>query len=124
MILPYLVWGLLKNSEIYIMDNTTAAEIAASIPELQLQTSGIDIETFRKRLSLTINQLIQTDFTKLVGILYRLDISEAKLKAALADAVHTASDIIATMIIERQIEKSESRKRFRHNGDISEEERW
>lgn len=106
------------------MENISPHYIASSIPELQIQTTGIDMDTFRKRLSAAVNQLIQHNFSQLISILYRLDISEMALKEALTDTAYPASDIIASMIIERQIQKAESRKLFKSDWDIADEEKW
>ena len=76
-------------------------------------------------LSDYINQLIDTDFTTLLSLLYRLDISEEKLRASLdAGTGEPAGTMIATMIIERQLQKIESRKRYKTEGDIPEDEKW
>ena len=81
---------------------------------------------FREKLAAYIHQLINHDFQKLIGILYRLDVSEQKLKTLLAEKNATdAGIIIADAIIERQKEKFTSRKKFGiTNKDIPEEEKW
>ena len=70
--------------------------------------------------------LISKDFTRLIQLLYRLDISESKLKAKLQ--VHSeqdAAETIADMILERLIEKQKLREAFKHKDwGQSEEERW
>lgn len=73
-----------------------------------------------------IDYLIQTDFNKLVSILYRLDVSETKLSQMLKDFPGTdAAEIIARMIIERQREKIKSRAAFKQTGDdIPGEDKW
>ena len=73
-----------------------------------------------------IDYLIQTDFNKLVHILYRLDVSEMKLSQMLKEHPGTdAAEIIAQMIIERQREKIKSRAAFKNPGDdIPEEDKW
>lgn len=73
-----------------------------------------------------INELIQHDFAGLVNILYRIDISEQKLKQLLRDSGgKEAARIISHLIIERQVEKMKHRHSFReHNGDDNKEEKW
>ena len=87
------------------------------LPEFQF------IDNFKYELSEYINHLIIKDFQKLVYILYRMDISEQKLQSLLDhNTENTAGDIIAEMIIERQQQKIESRKKFTSpKGDCSEE---
>ncbi len=85
----------------------------------------ISDEELHLRLSEIIDHLIEKDFKKLVYVLYKVDVSEVKLKQLLHSADNEkASDIIAQLIIERQTQKIASRKKFTSNGNISEEEKW
>ena len=94
-------------------------ELAIELPE------KIALEELKKELSLFINQLIQRDFHSLVALLYRIDISEPKLKQLLDQMDENAGDIIAVMIIERELEKVRSRREHnQQDGSISEEEKW
>ena len=80
---------------------------------------------FREKLAAYIRNLINNDFQKLISILYRLDVSEKKLKNLLAQTNSDAGFIIADAIIERLSEKIISRKNFNSsNKNISEEEKW
>jgi hypothetical protein len=54
--------------------NIINKEMAVDLPQ------QISMEEMRKRLSIEINDLIVHDFQKLVGILYRVDVNERKLK--------------------------------------------
>lgn len=67
---------------------------------------------FRELLIRRIDELIQRDFEKLKWILYRIDVSEKKLGEALRNSEADAATIMADMIIQRQIEKAETRKKF------------
>ena len=70
---------------------------------------NISFELLKKRLSSHINFLIQSDFQKLVSILYRVDVSESKLKHLLKENQgFDAANIITDMIIERQLQKIKS----------------
>lgn len=72
-----------------------------------------------------VNRLINEDFNKLVQILYRIDVPEKKLRQVLSDNPSTdAADIIAKMIMERQMEKARLRAAFKTNRDIPDDERW
>lgn len=95
-------------------------EMAVDLPE------KISMEELRQRLSVEINDLIVHDFQKLVGILYRIDINERKLKYLLRENVgEDAAVIIADLIIERQLQKIKSRQEYRRdNTNINEEEKW
>lgn len=59
-----------------------------------------------------IDELIRHDFEKLKWILYRIDISEQKLTQTLKTSDQDAATVMADMIIARQLEKAESRKKF------------
>ena len=77
-------------------------------------------------LSVEINRLINHDFSRLIAILYRIDISEPKLKILLSENKGSdAGRIIAWMILERQKEKKLSRQKYSgKGGDIPEDEKW
>lgn len=78
-----------------------------------------------EELSNEINQLIIHDFTALVQILYRLDVSEAKLKMVLSEnPKEDAGRLIAALIIERLKKREEVRKQFPAQENIPEEDRW
>lgn len=77
-----------------------------------------------KQLSAYINHLIQTDFQRLVYLLYRIDVSEARLKNILEHSDRDAGTIISELIIERQEQKIESRKKFSPKRSDNSEEEW
>lgn len=82
-------------------------ELAMEIPE------QITAEELQNRLAIYINDLIRHHFEKLVSLLYRIDVSEAKIKLLLQDQTDkNAADIIAALIIERQLQKIKSRRQF------------
>ena len=79
----------------------------------------------RTQLEAYINELIQVDFPKLVDLLYRIDISEKKLKELFASQQNKDSaSIITDLIIERQLQKWIGRQNQSPATDISEEDRW
>jgi hypothetical protein len=87
--------------------------------------STISIELLKEKLSQHINYLIQSDFQKLVAILYRVDVNEKKLKTLLKEHPDSeAGRIIAELIIERQLQKIKSRQEHRRDSTISDEESW
>jgi len=82
--------------------------------------------TLYNQLVAQINTLIKDDFEKLVQLLYRIDVSEQKLKMLLQNNPNEdAAKLIASLIIERQIQKIELRKKMKEEGDAeTNEERW
>jgi hypothetical protein len=76
-------------------------------------------------LSARINDLINNDFPKLVSILYRMDVSEARLKQLLNENPGIdAGVIIAGLMIERQEQKIRSRQAHKPGENISDDEKW
>ncbi|HTB52112.1 MAG TPA: hypothetical protein VK718_04985 [Ferruginibacter sp.] len=102
-----------------VIDNIKK-DMAIALPD---EISLLELE---EKLTVYANLLIQKDFQKLVTLLYRIDVSEAKLKYLLQlRADENAGNIIAKLIIERQIQKMKSRQQFgKSNTDIPEEEKW
>src|SRR4051794_28812390 len=101
-------------------------EVADGLHQYRLLPSAAigNFEQLQQSIAAEINFLITNDFGRLISVLYRLDISEKKLKTFLQQPGDTpAANIIAKMIIERQLQKIESRKKFTNNGSCS-EERW
>ena len=88
--------------------------------------NGISLDELQTRLSAYVNELIQTDFQHLITLLYRIDVSELKLKKLLKlNSQEEAGKIIAALIIERQLQKIESRKHFsRPDDDVTGDEKW
>ncbi len=96
-----------------------SADLAIDLP---LKTSYQELV---EKLSMHINELIQNNFQQLVFILYKIDVSETKLKQLLlANPNENAGSLIAELIIERQQQKLSSRKNFRSNEHIPDEEKW
>ena len=66
------------------------------------------------------NSLIQKDFPKLVSLLYRIDISENKLKLKLNQKPNEdAGKIIASLVCERLLQKISSREESRSKPDVA-----
>lgn len=99
---------------------------------VQKQLSGefnivptLTFEEWLMQLAAAVNHLIQKDFSGLVHILYRLDVSEARLKGVLQEqAGKDAGELIATMMVERQLEKMRMRSQFRNPNNIPDDEKW
>ena len=94
--------------------------------ELGIIVTENDHSFGKQRLAEKINELINNDFQNLVSILYRMDVSEMKLKQLLKEnAGIDAGPIIADLMIERQEEKIKSRQQFsKRDENISDDEKW
>jgi hypothetical protein len=104
------------------MKNEQALEEVSKELEVTLKDHSIT----RQALIEKINDLINNDFQKLVSILYRMDVSEIKLKQLLTENPGTnAAIIISDLMIERQAEKIRSREQFnKRDENIKDDERW
>lgn len=71
------------------------------------------------QLSTYLNELINRDFNAVVQILYRMDVSEAKVRQKLVNPLpeETAGSILAHLLIQREMEKMKWRERYK-NGEI------
>ncbi len=85
-----------------------------------------EIEQLNKaELIAAINWLIVNDFEKLVFVLYRIDVNEAKIKALLHKTnTDFAATIIADAILERLAEKKRSREKYKQDPPEAIDERW
>jgi hypothetical protein len=72
------------------------------------------IEALESILADRINTMITADFNRLISLLYRIDVSETKLKQLLKENAGTdAGLLIARLILERQWQKIETRRKYR-----------
>jgi hypothetical protein len=92
---------------------------------LELPTK-VTMEELQLKLSNYINQLINSDFEKLVFYLYRIDVNETKMKQLLQkQGGENAAGLIAQLIIDRQLEKLKARAEYKStDADDAAAERW
>ena len=116
---------LLKVLILTKQDNINLAYQAIA-SELNMPVSSfVETDESMRQLAAAINHLVQVNFSRLVHILYRLDVSEAKLKEVLREQPHAdAGELIATMMVERQLKKMADRKHFTPPNDIPDDEKW
>ncbi len=94
-------------------------ELAIDLPE------NSSSEQLKEKLAAHINHLINYDFEKLVYYLYRIDVNEHKMKALLQSPHENAGELIAQLIIDRQLEKQKTKELFRNKkNETDEEEKW
>lgn len=93
--------------------------------ELQLRPV-VTIDELEAVLAQRVATMLQKEPDVLFQLLYRIDVDEKLVNRALADAgPDDAARAIARLILERQWQKIESRRKYRqdpHDGDG--EERW
>lgn len=85
-------------------------------------------EVLMRILAQRINDLIASDFSRLLTLLYRIDIDEMQLRRLLHE--HSDQDaglIISKLILARQREKAATREVLRksaEDADVPDDERW
>jgi hypothetical protein len=77
-------------------------------------------------LAIHINDMIIHNFSQLIFALYRIDVSEQKIRQTLKENPQAeAGRIIAHLVIERQKQKIKTREQFSSRAkDIDENEKW
>ena len=69
------------------------------------------LEKLKAWLAVEIRMMIDRDFQKLLNMLYRIDVDEQKTKIAFTNDDPAIS--LAELIIERELKKVETRKRYK-----------
>ncbi len=91
----------------------------ARMGELDMEENSIHIadqETLKKNLVEVITYLIDHNFEKLLLILYRIDVDEERAKKLLAKNLpEAAPEVLAELIIQRQIKKEEVKRSFQQS---------
>ncbi len=106
------------------MDKTSAIQEVAILMNEVLRFDDASLQFCQ--LAERINYLLVNDFDKLISILYRMDVSEAKVKEHLKNSPgEDAGIVIASLMLERQEQRIKSRNEYRREqNDIGEEDRW
>lgn len=100
-------------------------EISTLLEEVTPSLSVARQETIKQQLATYLNDLLQHDFQTLVQLLYRVDVSEKKVKALLTEKpTEDAGNLLADLLIERQLEKAAARQNFSSPPPGTDEERW
>ena len=80
------------------------------------------LELIENWLKEVIRDLIETDITGLMQLLYRIDVSEEKVKTAIENTNIDADEMIAKLIIDRQLRKIEWREKIRKESPFKNDE--
>ncbi|KAB2914655.1 MAG: hypothetical protein F9K23_13075 [Bacteroidetes bacterium] len=85
-------------------------------PYFALQEGGYTYDALVKRIAEEVQYLIDYDLNKLWNLLYRIDVSEKKVKEVIETTpFNQHSLLIAQLILKRQQEKVISRKNYKTN---------
>ncbi|MFI5134400.1 MAG: hypothetical protein ACHQD9_00975 [Chitinophagales bacterium] len=94
-------------------EQMAAKLIAQSFDLPEVTLADEELANFRLMLIDKLNFLLDHDFEKLLWILYRIDVPEEKANQALAEkSDHSPAEILADLIIARQIEKAKTRLQY------------
>src|SRR5690349_6451288 len=110
-----------------MMSTDKLHEVLAALNTISDDGTGANrsFDALHRVLSKRINLMINDDFHGLVQLLYSMDIAEDKLKLLLQNNPgENAGEMMATLIIKRQLEKIETRKAFTSHRPIDENDRW
>lgn len=89
------------------------------VKDLSLETGSLPatvsgLDELKRRLVPIINYLLDSDFSRLLNALYRIDVDEPKAKRILATGLPgLVADNLTDIIIERELQKVELRKKYR-----------
>jgi len=85
----------------------------------------ISLQELKEKLAVHLNHLINHDFEKLIYYLYRIDVNENKMRKMLEQKEgENAAGLITDLIIERQLQKIESRRKSANDETIPDDEKW
>jgi len=92
---------------------TQALVLANKDFNLEIPSSEVSsAEDFQQILTRLIRHLLDNDFERLINGLYRIDVSEEKVKLAMATTDDVAEQI-ALLIIEREMQKVTTREKYK-----------
>ena len=99
-------------------------DVTAALQNLTASLSFDERLSIKKELSIYLNHLLLNDFSALVQLLYTVDVSEEKLRSVLQENKQAdAGDLLAELILERQLQKKTLRSELPQD-DIPDEESW
>ena len=102
-----------------------AGEHIEQLLKLNTALNAVQKKEWKDQLIFYINHLLLHDFSRLVQILYRVDVNEEQFRELLRQNPRIDSAlIIADLLIARQEEKNKIRKSFPSDKNIAEDEKW
>lgn len=92
------------------------------------KTAGFDLpeSNWKIRLIDEIRYLLEKDFHKLITILYRMDVSEGKLRGLLQEQPEKdAAELIAALMLGRAAQRQKTKDEYgKREAENDSEERW
>lgn len=105
----------LKQDEIFLIQKSVSKDFIKTDYTSLIPNNDFErLEEFRKYLTAKMKDLLDNNYNLLINTLYRIDISEKKLSQLFSSKnKKPIPEKLAELIIERQIEKINFRKRYR-----------
>ncbi|RAJ10410.1 hypothetical protein LX64_00012 [Chitinophaga skermanii] len=106
---------------------SAAGEWLTTTLDISVPNDNITESSLVKALAQKLEALINNDFEQFVYLLYRVDVSENKVKELLATGEYPEVYYhIARLIIDRQIQKWKSREAHKNSNSVpgDDEEKW
>lgn len=109
----------LKQEEIFSIQRFVSKEFVKSDYSSLIPNNDFErLEEFRKYLTEKMKDMLDNNYNLLINTLYRIDISEKKLSELFSSRnKESIPEKLADLIIERQVEKINFRKRY-HEGNL------
>ncbi len=123
MTLLYSEWVFMKSS-MKNKDQIQALNLLANEFELEIEAS---FEKLLKFIEAEVDHLLVNNFEKLLWICYRVDVPENVIMQLLDDVtVPEPANAIATKLLERQIQKIETKRKYNQTPDdnVDEDLKW
>ncbi len=109
----------LKQEEIFSIQRFVSKDFVKSDYSSLIPNNDFErLEEFRKYLTEKMKDMLDNNYNLLINTLYRIDISEKKLSELFSSRnKESIPEKLADLIIERQVEKINFRKRY-HEGNL------
>lgn len=102
------------NDEVKLRESALLISKHFDINQSEFEVEKVDYTLFLKNLTRIIGFLLEKDFKRLINGLYRIDVSEKKVNEVLnLSAPDEIASNIAKLILERELQKVETRLKYR-----------
>jgi hypothetical protein len=96
-----------------MVDETLLPSVTQSLQKFVELDEALTLEKLKEQLIEKLVYMLHYEMEKLMGILYRIDVREKDVKAAFEQSnPKLIAPLLATAIINRELEKAQSRRDF------------
>jgi peptide deformylase len=97
-----------------MVDETLLPSVIQSLQKHVEVKDTLSYEVLKEQLTATVVYMLLHEMEKLMGILYRIDVNERKVKNAFAqNNPKLIAPILADLIIERELQKAQHRANYK-----------